>query len=313
MIKKTKQLNKIIVILGPTATGKTKMAVRLAQKYGGEIVSADSRQVYKGMDIGTGKDIEEYSFEGKSVPYHLIDIVDPGYEFNVFEFHRDFHKAYNDIVSRGKMPIMCGGSGLYLDAVISGYKFNKVPFNEFLRKNLEELSEEELIKKLKSYGPLHNVTDTLERHRLIRAIEIAEFEKKNESMADDFPEINSINFGIRFERETIRRRITERLEFRLNNGLIDEVRELLDGGITPEQLMFYGLEYKYVTMLVTGEMEYNEMFTLLNTAIHQYAKKQMTWYRKMEKKGVKIHWIDGNINLDNKVTVVLGILRNHQS
>jgi tRNA dimethylallyltransferase len=303
----------LITILGPTATGKTRLAVELASLIHGEIISADSRQVYKGMDIGTGKDIEEYSFEGKSVPYHLIDIVEPGYEFNVFEFHRDFHKAYNDIVSRGKMPIMCGGSGLYLDAVISGYKFNKVPFNEFLRKNLEELSEEELIKKLKSYGPLHNVTDTLERHRLIRAIEIAEFEKKNESMADDFPEINSINFGISFERETIRRRITERLEFRLNNGLIDEVRELLDGGITPEQLIFYGLEYKYVTMLVTGEMEYNEMFTLLNTAIHQYAKKQMTWYRKMEKKGVKIHWIDGNINLDNKVTVVLGILRNHQS
>jgi tRNA dimethylallyltransferase len=200
-----------------------------------------------------------------------------------------------------------------LDAVISGYKFNKVPFNEFLRRNLEDLSDEELIKKLKSYGPLHNVTDTIERHRLVRAIEIAEFEKKNESMRDDFPVINSINFGIRFERETIRRRVTERLEYRLENGLIEEVRTLLDGGLKPDQLMFYGLEYKYVTMLITGELEYHEMFTLLNTAIHQYAKKQMTWYRKMEKKGVKIHWIDGNINLDNKITVVFGILRNYQS
>jgi tRNA dimethylallyltransferase len=188
-----------------------------------------------------------------------------------------------------------------------------VPLNEFLRKNLEDLSDEELIKKLKSYGPLHNVTDISERHRLVRAIEIAEFERKNKDIEDDLPVINSINFGIRFERETIRRRITKRLEYRLENGLIDEVRGLLDGGLKPDQLMFYGLEYKYVTMLVTHQMEYNEMFTLLNTAIHQYAKKQMTWYRKMEKKGVKIHWIDGNINLDNKIAVVLGILRNYQS
>lgn len=303
----------LITILGPTATGKTRLAVELANLINGEVISADSRQVYKGMDIGTGKDLEEYTFDGNSIPYHLIDIVEPGYEFNVFEFHREFHKAYSDIVARGKMPIMCGGSGLYLDAVISGYKFNKVPFNEFLRKNLEDLSDEELIKKLKSFGPLHNVTDTLERHRLVRAIEIAEFEKKNESMTDNFPVISSINFGIRFERETIRRRVTERLEYRLENGLIEEVRKLLDGGLKPDQLMFYGLEYKYVTMLITGELEYDEMFTSLNTAIHQYAKKQMTWYRKMEKKGVKIHWIDGNINLDNKITVVLGILRNYQT
>jgi tRNA dimethylallyltransferase len=302
----------LITILGATATGKTRLAVELASLIDGEIISADSRQVYRGMDIGTGKDIEEYSFDGKTIPYHLIDIVEPGYEFNVFEFHRDFHKAYQDVVSRGKMPIMCGGSGLYLDAVISGYKFNKVPLNEFLRKNLEDLSDEELIKKLKSYGPLHNVTDISERHRLVRAIEIAEFERKNKDIEDDLLEINSINFGIRFERETVRRRVTERLEYRLENGLIDEVRTLLDSGLKPDQLMFYGLEYKYVTMLVTHQMEYNEMFTLLNTAIHQYAKKQMTWYRKMEKKGIKIHWIDGNINLDHKIAVVLGILTNFQ-
>lgn len=302
----------LITILGATATGKTRLAVELASLVDGEIISADSRQVYKGMDIGTGKDLDEYSFDGIKVPYHLIDIVDPGYEFNVFEFHRDFHKSYKDVISRGKMPIMCGGSGLYLDAVISGYKFNKVPFNEFLRKNLEELSDEELIKKLKTYGPLHNITDTKDRHRLVRAIEISEFERKNKDITDDFPKINSINFGIRFERETIRRRVTERLEYRLENGLIDEVRGLLAGGLKPDQLLFYGLEYKFVTMLVTNQMEYNEMFTMLNTAIHQYAKKQITWYRKMEKKGVKIHWIDGNINLDNKIAVVLGILRNYQ-
>lgn len=305
-------MDNLITILGPTATGKTRLAVELAKLLNGEIISADSRQVYRGMDIGTGKDIEEYSFDGFETPYHLIDIVEPGYEFNVFEFHRDFHKAFKDIISRGKMPIMCGGSGLYLDAIISGYKFSKVPFNEFLRKNLEDLSDEDLISKLRSFGPLHNVTDTLDRHRLVRAIEISEFERKNKDLQEDLPEINSINFGIRFERETIRRRVTERLEYRLDNGLIEEVRGLLDSGLKPDQLIFYGLEYKYVTMLITGQMEYDEMFTLLNTAIHQYAKKQMTWYRKMEKKGVKIHWIDGNINLDNKIAVVLGILRNYQ-
>ncbi|MEE4259059.1 MAG: tRNA (adenosine(37)-N6)-dimethylallyltransferase MiaA [Bacteroidales bacterium] len=303
----------LITILGATATGKTRLAVELASLIDGEIISADSRQVYKGMDIGTGKDIEEYTFDGKTVPYHLIDIVEPGYEFNVFEFHREFHVAYKDVVSRGKMPVMCGGSGMYLDAVISGYKFNKVPLNEFLRKNLEDLSDDELVKKLKSYGPLHNITDISDRHRLVRAIEIAEFEKKNEALPNELPTIHSLNFGIRFERETIRRRVTERLEYRLENGLIEEVRDLLDGGLKAEQLMFYGLEYKYVTLLITGQMEYDEMFTLLNTAIHQYAKKQMTWYRKMEKKGVKIHWIDGNINLDNKIAVVLGILRHYQS
>lgn len=302
----------LITILGATATGKTRLAVELANLVDGEIISADSRQVYKGMDIGTGKDIEEYSFGGMKIPYHLIDIVEPGYEFNVYEFHREFHAAYSDIVSRGKMPIMCGGSGLYLDAVISGYKFNKVPLNEFLRRNLDELTDEELVRKLKTYGPLHNITDTQDRNRLVRAIEIAEFERKNKDVADDLPIIDSINFGIRFERETIRRKVTERLEYRLENGLIEEVRGLLESGLKPDQLIFYGLEYKFVTMLVTNLIEYSEMFTLLNTAIHQYAKKQITWYRKMEKKGVKIHWIDGNINLDNKLTVILGILRNYQ-
>lgn len=302
----------LITILGATATGKTRLAVELANLVDGEIISADSRQVYKGMDIGTGKDIEEYSFGGMKIPYHLIDIVEPGYEFNVYEFHREFHAAYSDIVSRGKMPIMCGGSGLYLDAVISGYKFNKVPLNEFLRRNLDELTDEELVRKLKTYGPLHNITDTQDRNRLVRAIEIAEFERKNKDVADDLPIIDSINFGIRFERETVRRKVTERLEYRLENGLIEEVRGLLESGLKPDQLIFYGLEYKFVTMLVTNLIEYSEMFTLLNTAIHQYAKKQITWYRKMEKKGVKIHWIDGNINLDNKLTVILGILRNYQ-
>jgi len=305
-------MNNLITILGVTATGKTRLAVELASMINGEIISGDSRQVYKDMNMGTGKDIDEYSFNEVSIPYHLIDIVDPGYEYNVYEFYRDFHNAYDDIVSREKMPIMCGGSGLYLDAVISEYKFNKVPINEFLRKNLEEFSDDELSKKLESFGPLHNVSDTSDRHRLIRAIEIAEFERKNTHIEEKRKPINSINFGIRFDRDTIRRRITNRMIDRLENGMIEEVRSLLENGLTPDQLMFYGLEYKYLTMHIIGQMEYDEMYSRLNTAIHQYAKKQMTWYRKMERKGVKIHWIDGKINLDNKITVVMGMLRKYQ-
>jgi len=304
-------MNDLITILGVTATGKTKLAVELTGILDGEIISADSRQVYKGMDIGSGKDLAEYTFNGKPVDYHLIDIVDPGYEYNVYEFNRDFYKIYNDIIARGKMPIMCGGSGLYLDSIISGYELKKVPVNKFLRKNLEEFNDEELISKLKSYGPLHNVTDIRDRERLVRAIEIAEFERQNSEEEEREP-VNSINFGIKFDRETIRNRITDRLHERMENGLIKEVEGLLDGGLTPEQLMFYGLEYKYITMHITGELGFDEMFAQLNIAIHQYAKKQMTWYRRMEKKGVKIHWIDGDINLDHKVTVVMGILRNYQ-
>jgi len=200
---------------------------------------------------------------------------------------------------------------LYLDSIISGYELKKVPVNKFLRKNLEEFNDEELISKLKSYGPLHNVTDIRDRERLVRAIEIAEFERQNSEEEEREP-VNSINFGIKFDRETIRNRITDRLHERMENGLIKEVEGLLDGGLTPEQLMFYGLEYKYITMHITGELGFDEMFAQLNIAIHQYAKKQMTWYRRMEKKGVKIHWIDGDINLDHKVTVVMGILRNYQ-
>jgi len=305
-------MNDLITILGVTATGKTRLAIELARILDGEIISADSRQVYKGMDIGTGKDLQEYSTGGNPVPYHLIDIVDPGYEYNVYEFNRDFYKIYDNIVSRGKMPVMCGGSGLYLDSVISGYELKKVPANKFLRKNLEEFDDEELIRKLKSYGPLHNVTDILDRDRLVRAIEIAEFELKNAGEKEEHEPVSSINFGIKFDRETIRNRITERLHNRMENGLIEEVKDLLESGLTPEQLMFYGLEYKYITMHLTGELGFDEMFAQLNIAIHQFAKKQMTWYRRMEKKGVKIHWIDGTINLDHKVTVVMGILRNYQ-
>jgi len=305
-------MNDLITILGVTATGKTKLAVALAGLLDGEIISADSRQVYKGMDIGTGKDLSEYIYNGAQIPYHLIDIVQPGYEYNVYEFYRDFFKAYDEIISREKMPVMCGGSGLYLDAVIRGYKLEKVPLNKPLRNQLESYDEAELIDKLSSYGPLHNITDTRDRDRLIRAIEIADFEKRNEGIEKTPRHVNSINFGIRFDRETIRSRITDRLHDRLENGMLDEVKTLLGSGLSPEQLMFYGLEYKYLTLHLTGEIDYNEMFSLLNTAIHQFAKRQTTWFRRMEKNGVKIHWIDGNIDIDSKLMVVMGVLRNYQ-
>ena len=305
-------MNDLITITGVTATGKTKLAVALASLLDGEILSADSRQVYKGMDIGTGKDLEEYTYHGMQIPYHLIDIVEPGYVYNVYEFYRDFFKAYDGIVSREKMPLMCGGSGMYLDAVIRGYKLDKVPVNKSLRSQLEALDNAELIDILKSYGSLHNITDTQDRERMFRAIEIADFKKKNVGLENKPRYVNSINFGVRYDRETIRNRITDRLHKRLEDGMLDEVKKLLDSGLSPEQLMFYGLEYKYLTMHLTGEIDYNEMFSLLNTSIHQFAKRQMTWFRRMEKNGVKIHWIDGNIDLDSKLMVVMGVLRNYQ-
>jgi tRNA dimethylallyltransferase len=305
-------MNDLITITGVTATGKTKLAVALASLLDGEILSADSRQVYKGMDLGTGKDLEEYTYNGMQIPYHLIDIVTPGYEYNLYEFYHDFFKVYDEIVSREKMPLMCGGSGMYLDAVIRGYKLDKVPVNKTLRNYLEALDNAELTDKLSSYGPLHNITDTQDHERLIRAIEIADFKKRHAGMDSKPRFVNSINFGIRFDRETIRNRITERLHERMENGMLDEVKRLLDNSLSPEQLMFYGLEYKYLTMHLTGEIDYNEMFSLLNTSIHQFAKRQMTWFRRMEKNGVKIHWIDGNIDLDSKLMVVMGVLRNYQ-
>ena len=300
---------KIITILGPTATGKTTLAASLAAFIGGEIISADSRQVYRGMDLGTGKDLEDFVVDGKTVPYHLIDIVDPGYEYNVFEFQQDFLKALNVISERENQPILCGGSGMYLDAILRNYKLDKVPENRKLREKFLEVSDDFLVQKLKSYGTFHNTTDTESRDRLIRAIEIREFENKYPGIKAGLPEISSINFGIRFERETIRQRITKRLEIRLEEGMIQEVKSLLDGGLRPEQLTFYGLEYKYLTLYVIGEISYDEMFSKLNTAIHQFAKRQMTWFRRMEKKGVKIHWIDGEKSLEEKLAVIVGVLR----
>lgn len=299
---------KLITILGPTATGKTRLAARLASIIGGEVISADSRQVYRGMDLGTGKDIADFRVEEMQVPYHLIDIEDPGAEYNVFAFQHDFSNAIMDVSKRANIPIMCGGSGLYLDAILRNYKLDKVPENKLLRDVLVQLSDDDLIERLKSYGSIHNTTDTLIRSRMIRAIEIKDFEKNYSGVQQVLPKIKSVNFGIRFPREIIRERITERLEKRLEEGMIDEVIGLLDGGLLPEQLTFYGLEYKFLTQHITGELSFDEMFTLLNTAIHQFAKRQMTWFRRMENKGVKINWIDGNITEEEKLGVILRLL-----
>jgi tRNA dimethylallyltransferase len=301
-------MKNLITILGPTATGKTKLATALAAMIGGEIISADSRQVYRGMDIGTGKDIEDYRFNGLDVPYHLIDIVDPGYEYNLFEYQKHFTTAFNDIVSRDKIPVLAGGSGLYLDAVINGYELTSVPEDAFLREQLDRLSDDELREKLKSYGQLHNTTDLIERSRIIRAIEIKEHEKLNPDKVIDMPDIDSVTFGISYERQEIRQRITDRLVHRLNHGMIEEVEHLLGTGLKPEQLTFYGLEYKWLTLYVTGQISYDEMFANLNTAIHQFAKRQMTWFRRMEKKGTKIYWIDGAIPEENKLNAILKVL-----
>ncbi len=296
--------NKLITVLGPTATGKTFFAANLAKKLNAEIISADSRQVYRGMDLGTGKDLEDYLIEGVQIPYHLIDIKEPGYEYNVFEFQHDFLKAYRDIISRNKTALMCGGTGMYLDAVLKAYNMVEVPENAELREELKEADDESLKLRLEKHKEPHNVSDTSDRDRLIRAIEIQEFNKHNPGQ-EKFPKLNSLNFGIYFDRFTIKKRITERLEKRLKHGMIEEVQTLLGKGIKAKDLIFYGLEYKLVTQYVIGELSFDEMFSKLEIAIHQFSKRQMTWFRRMEKQGIKIHWIDGNLGVNEKVEFAL--------
>jgi len=291
---KDNKKQKLIVILGPTATGKTRLAALLAERINGEIISADSRQVYRGMDLGTGKDYEDYKVGEKSIPYHLVDIVDPGYEYNVFEYQRDFIKAFRDIVSRDRQPILCGGTGMYIEAVLDRYKLVRVPENKELRTKLEGKPHDRLVDELMVMKSLHNVTDIEATDRLIRALEIGYHYKAHPEEETPFPEFESMVFGIVFDRNTIRTRITERLKMRLELGMIDEVRSLLEKGIPPAKLKFYGLEYRYLTQYILREISYEEMFRLLNTAIHQFAKRQMTWFRRMEKKGTKIVWIEGS-------------------
>ena len=291
----------LLTITGPTASGKTAFAARIASILGGEIISADSRQVYRNMNIGTGKDYEDYIIEGRTIPYHLVDIHDPGYKYNVFEFQQDFMRTYNDIKNRDKIPILVGGTGMYIEAVLKGYDLTDVPQNIELRKQLEHKTQEELIKLLISLNPdLHNTTDTKHRARTIRAIEIAQHQKNHSEKRMEWPKIDSLIIGIKFDRQSRRKRITDRLNMRLEQGMIDEVRDLLRE-VDQDILIFYGLEYKYITLYLTRQISYNDMYSQLEIAIHQFAKRQMTWFRKMERNGFKINWIDGHLKMEQKI------------
>jgi tRNA dimethylallyltransferase len=298
----------LITITGPTAGGKTSVAAHLSKLINGEIISADSRQVYRGMDIGTGKDLSDYIVDETKIPYHLIDIVDAGYEYNVFEYQRDFVNAFNDIRSRGKFPVLCGGTGLYIEAVLKGYRLINVPVNDKLRERLSGKSLEELTQLLKTYKTLHNSTDVDTIKRAVRGIEIEEYYLQNKDIDTQYPEIKSLIVGIVFDRETRRQRISERLKARLKEGMIDEVRMLLSKGVSPESLIYYGLEYKYLTQFIIGNSSYETMFSGLETAIHQFAKRQMTWFRHMEKVGFNIHWIDGFLPMQEKVNQIINLL-----
>ena len=284
----------LITILGPTASGKTKYAVRAAKSLDAEILSADSRQVYRGMDIGTGKDLCEYD----GVPYHLIDIVDAGTKYNIFEYQRDFEKAYQDIVSRGKKAILCGGSGLSIESVTQGYKLQEVAPNPELRAELERYSDQELIAKLEALKPLHNNTDYDTRKRLIRALEIAIYQNEHPAVESNFLPKKTKYIGINVDRDTRNFKIDKRLDQRLEEGMLAEVQTLLDSGISPEDLIYYGLEYKFITLHLIGELSFKEMRDKLAIAIHQFAKRQMTWFRGMERRGIKIEWVepDSDIN-----------------
>ena len=301
--------DKLIVILGPTATGKTGFATHLAYKIKGEIISADSRQVYKRMDLGTGKDYDDYIINDEKIPYHLIDIVEPGYEYSVFEFQKDFYNAFKGINSINKTPILCGGSGLYLESVIKGYDLINVPVNDLFRKQSESMSDEELAELLKGYVDIHNTTDTSSRKRLIRAVEIAIHQKENPEKTESVKP-DSLIFGLNLERNAVRSRITKRLKERLKEGLIDEVINLQKEGISRKKLVYYGLEYKFIANFLAKEYRYNDMFQKLNSAIHQFSKRQMTWFRRMEKKGIKIHWIDGRKNNNERAEEAVNIIEN---
>ena len=298
----------LLVITGPTASGKTSLAVAIAKRMGGEIISADSRQVYRGMNLGTGKDYNDYLIDGNRLPCHLIDIVDPGYKYNVFEYQRDFIKAYTNLKERKVFPVVCGGSGMYADSIITGYKMFEVQPDSGLRNELEKKSMEELKEILSTYKNLHNTTDIDTKKRVIRAIEIEHFNRNQGKQISEFPKVMPLVIGVQFDRESRRRRITERLKQRLDAGLVDEVKHLIDLGINTETLIYYGLEYKFITLYLTGQLTYDEMVRNLEIAIHQFAKRQMTWFRGMERRGIKISWLEGNSPIEEKVERVMALL-----
>lgn len=299
----------LVTILGPTASGKTPLAAALAFRLNAEIISGDSRQVYRRMDLGTGKDLADYVVDGKRIPYHLIDIVEPGYKYNVFEFQRDFLQAYDDIRQRGVLPILCGGTGMYIESVLKGYKLLPVPENPELRASLADKSLDELTTILAGYKKLHNSTDVDTVKRAIRAIEIEEYYRQQQVSAREFPAINSLVIGVDIDRDLRRTKITRRLKQRLDEGMVDEVRALLDAGIPAEDLIYYGLEYKYLTLYAVGQLTYDEMFHQLEIAIHQFAKRQMTWFRGMERRGFNIHWIDASLPMEQKVEEIVGLIK----
>ena len=306
----------MITILGPTASGKTPVAARLAAEIGGEIISADSRQVYRRMDIGTGKDLADYVVDGKLIPYHLIDIREPGTKYNLFEYQQDFFDAYQDIRSRGAVPILCGGTGLYIEAVLKGYKLSPVPQNQELRDSLEGKSLEELTQmltelKAKTGSNMHNTTDVDSCQRAIRAIEIESYNLQHPLPKRELPPVESIIIGIDIDRELRREKITRRLKARLEEGMVDEVKALLAEGIPADDLIYYGLEYKFVTEYLVGQTSYDEMFTRLEIAIHQFAKRQMTWFRGMERRGFNINWIDATLPIEEKVATIKEIIRHN--
>lgn len=298
----------MVTVLGPTASGKTTLAVALADAMDGEIISADSRQVYRRMDLGTGKDLNDYIINGKCIPYHLIDIVEPGTKYNVFEYQRDFLDAYHLVCSKGRFPILCGGTGLYLESVLRGYRLMPVPENPELRSRLEQKSLEKLTAILSTYKKLHNTTDVDTVKRAVRAIEIEEYYREHACEGRDFPEIKALVIGTEIDRDLRRQKISARLKQRLDEGMLDEIRSLLSEGIPPENLIYYGLEYKYLTQHILGELTYEEMFRQLEIAIHQFAKRQMTWFRGMEKRGVKIHWQQVSVPVETRVAEILDML-----
>lgn len=299
----------LITILGPTASGKTALAAALAARLDTEIISADSRQLYRGMDIGTGKDLADYVVAGKSIPYHLIDICDPGYKYNVFEYQHDFFRVFTALRERGLLPILCGGTGLYIEAVLKGYKLLDVPPNPALRERLGGKSLSELETILASYKVLHNKTDVDSVQRAIRAIEIEEFYRTQAPDVREYAPLNSLIVGVDIDRELRREKISRRLRARLDEGMVDEVRRILSNGVAPEDLIYYGLEYKFLTLYLIGKLTYEEMVSQLEIAIHQFAKRQMTWFRGMERRGCTIHWLDATLPMADKVEQILTWLR----
>lgn len=303
-------MDRLITIIGPTASGKTALAARLAYALDGEIISGDSRQIYRRMDIGTGKDLSDYVVEGVHIPYHLIDVAEPGYKYNVFEYQRDFLVAYEDILKRGKTPILCGGTGLYVESILKGYRLQPVSENKELRASLASKTLPELTNMLEQYKTLHNTTDVDTAQRAIRAIEIEEYYKNHETDETlSFPKIDSVLIGIDIDREARRRKISARLKSRLEDGMVDEVRGILDSGVAPDNLIYYGLEYKYLTNYILGNLTYEQMYSELEIAIHQFAKRQMTWFRGMERRGFVIHWINAEKKMEDKISEIMGILK----